>query len=86
MKITITKGTWATVTATFIWRGAVEYIKSQQRFVFYANERQQMGRYYLDACELAKLLPDFFTFDFYTEDGIRKVMFYPKDFTELKFA
>ena len=85
MKVTITKGTWIGVTATFMWKGSVEYIQSQKRIMFYANELQQNGAIYLAARELSYALPAFFVFDFYVEDGIKKVMFFPKDFTEVTF-
>lgn len=85
MKVTITKGTWIGVTATFVWKGSVEYIQGQKRIMFYANELQQNGAIYMAARELSYALPTFFVFDFYVEDGIKKVMFFPKDFTEIKF-
>ena len=85
MKVTITKGTWIGVTATFVWNGSVEYIQGQKRIMFYANETQQNGALYMAARELSCSLPTFFVFDFYVEDGIKKVMFFPKDFTEVKF-
>jgi hypothetical protein len=53
--------------------------------MFYANETQQNGMIYTAARELSCALPTFFVFDFYVEDGIKKVMFFPKDFTEVKF-
>ena len=85
MKVTITKGVWTSVTATFVWQGSVEYIQSQKRIMFYANEMQQNGALYTAARELSCSLPTFFVFDFYVEDRIKKVMFFPKDFTEVKF-
>lgn len=84
MNVIIKKGTHTLVVTAFVWRGPVEYLNGQNRFVFYANE--QMGMCYVDACELARILPGFFVFDFYTEDGVRKVMFYPKDFVEIIFT
>ena len=85
MKVTITKGVWTSVTATFVWKGSVEYIQGQKNIMFYANETQQNGAIYMAARELSCSLPTFFVFDFYVEDGIKKVIFFPKDFTEVKF-
>lgn len=85
MTVTITKGVCTSVTATFVWKGSVEYIQSQNRVMFYANEMQQNGAIYMAARELSCALPTFFVFDFYVEDGIKKVMFFPKEFTEITF-
>lgn len=77
MTITLERGTWYPVKATFSWYDPIDYNCSQKIHVFYASEKSP-NSHYKEAVELSKYLSDFLEFNFYIEEGVKKVLFHPK--------
>ena len=87
MKIILERGSWFTVTVSFNWYKDISYNPSWKRFVFFASSKPDspFDHSYKEAKELSTLLHDFFDFDFYTEEGIDEVTFYPKQDCKITF-
>lgn len=81
MKVELTRGSWKQITVTFNWGGEISYNPSFHRFTFFATSKPRncWEPSYKEVQELQKYLSDFFVFDFYKEEGVDKVMFYPKE-------
>lgn len=78
MKITVTKE-WSTrITCSFQWYEKVSYTRGKE-IMFFTSEKRAS---YKTAVLLSEAIPNFFTFDFYEEDGTKCVIFKPaKDCT-----
>lgn len=79
MKITMNFQSFAEIT--FHWYGPVEY--RDGKLVFFASENTRAK--HTEAEILAKLFPTLFDFNFYKEEGIKKVLFSPNKPCEIKF-
>lgn len=87
MTFRLTRGSWYTVEVKFDWYNEVEYNPSNGKFMFFASSKpkSEYDHGFKEAKQLAELLKDFFEFDFYMEEGIEKVMFFPKKDCRISF-